>query len=151
MDIRTQPTSDFTRYDLVHLFNIIPIEETYQFYQKAKQYGIPIVLSPIYWDPKEFLINIDTERKDHFLSWWAKTNPMRQEVLDGVDLLLPNGLLEQELLQEDYKLMTPARLIPNGVDPLFTMPIQKNLPNALGLKILSSVLDGSVGAKTNWL
>ena len=119
VDIKTQPTTDFTRYDLVHLFNIIPIEETYQFYQKAKQYGIPIVLSPIYWDPKEFLINIDTERKDHFLSWWAKTNPLRQEVLDGVDLLLPNGLVEQELLQEEYKLMTPARIIPNGVDPLF--------------------------------
>ena len=77
------------------------------------------MLSPIYWDPKEFLINIDSERKDHFLSWWAKTNPLRQEVLDGVNLLLPNGLLEQELLQEDYKLMTPSRLIPNGVDPLF--------------------------------
>ena len=34
VEIKTQPTADFTHYDLVHLFNIIPIEETYQFYQK---------------------------------------------------------------------------------------------------------------------
>lgn len=134
VDIKTQPTSDFTRYDLVHLFNIIPIEETYQFYQKAKKYGIPIVLSPIYWDPKEFLINIDADRKDHFLSWWAKTNDFRQEVLDGVDLLLPNGLVEQELLRDEYKLMTPYRLIPNGVDPIFYYANPEKFIKRFGLK-----------------
>ncbi|NLW56758.1 MAG: glycosyltransferase family 4 protein [Firmicutes bacterium] len=119
VEIKTHPVSDFSKYDLVHLFNIIPIEETYQFYQQAKKYGIPIVLSPIYWDPHEFLINIDSGRKDHFLSWWAKTNQLRQEVLDGVDLLLPNGLVEHQLLVEKYNLITPYRIIPNGVDPVF--------------------------------
>ncbi|HBK67808.1 MAG TPA: glycosyltransferase [Firmicutes bacterium] len=119
VDVKTQPVADFSSYDLVHLFNIIPIEETYQYYHKAKKYGVPIVLSPIYWDPKEFLINIDSERKDHFLSWWAKTNELRQEVLDGVDLLLPNGIVEHQLLVEKYKLVTPYQIIPNGVDPVF--------------------------------
>lgn len=134
VDIKTQPTADFARYDLVHLFNIIPIEETYQFYQKAKAYGIPIVLSPIYWDPQEFLINIDRARKDHFLAWWAQTKPLRQEVLDGVDLLLPNGLVEQELLRKEFKLMTPARLIPNGVDPLFYYANPEKFTKRFGAK-----------------
>ncbi|NLY91069.1 MAG: glycosyltransferase family 4 protein [Firmicutes bacterium] len=134
VEIKTQPTTDFSRYDLVHLFNIIPIEETYQFYQRAKKYGIPIVLSPIYWDPKEFLINIDSDRKEHFLSWWAKTNHLRQEVLDGVDLLLPNGLVEQELLREEYKLVTPYRLIPNGVDPVFYYANPDKFIKRYGLK-----------------
>lgn len=134
VDIKTQPTADFRPYDLVHLFNIIPIEETYHFYQKAKKYGIPIVLSPIYWDPQEFLINIDSDRKDHFLSWWAKTNALRQEVLDGVDLLLPNGLIEQELVREEYKLMTPFRFIPNGVDPIFYYANPEKFIKRYGMK-----------------
>ncbi|NLM37374.1 MAG: glycosyltransferase family 4 protein [Firmicutes bacterium] len=134
VEVKTQPTSDFTGYDLVHLFNIIPIEETYQFYQGAKRYGIPIVLSPIYCDPKEFLVNINNERKDYFLAWWAKTNPLRQEILDGVDLLLPNGLVELELLQKEYKLMTPARFIPNGVDPLFYYANPEKFIRRFGIK-----------------
>ncbi len=134
VEIKTHPVTDFSGYDLVHLFNIIPIEETYQFYQRAKKYGIPIVLSPIYWDPHEFLINIDTARKDHFLSWWAKTNQMRQEVLDGVDLLLPNGQVEHQLLVEQYNLITPYRIIPNGVDPVFYYANPEKFVKRFGLK-----------------
>ncbi len=119
VDVKIQQVSDFSGYDLVHLFNIIPIEETYQYYLRAKKYGIPIVLSPVYWDPREFLINIDSERKEHFLSWWAKTNNFRQAVLDGVDIILPNGEMEHQLLAEQYNLVTPYRIIPNGVDPIF--------------------------------
>jgi glycosyltransferase involved in cell wall biosynthesis len=134
VEIKTNPVTDFSGYDLVHLFNVIPIEETHQFYQRAKRYGIPIVLSPIYWDPHEFLINIDAGRKDHFLSWWAQTNQLRQEVLDGVDLLLPNGLVEHQLLAEQYNLITPYRIIPNGVDPVFYYANPEKFFKRFGLK-----------------
>ena len=49
------PEADLSRYDLVHLFNIIPVEETYRFYRQAKKWNKPVVLTPIYWDPAEFL------------------------------------------------------------------------------------------------
>lgn len=119
VDLITEPVADFSRYDLVHLFNIIPIEETYRFYIQAKKKGIPIVLSPIYWDPTEFLANIDSRKKESFQIWWKKTNYLRQEILDGVDLLLPNGVQEYQLLLDKFHIITPYRIIPNGVDPIF--------------------------------
>lgn len=134
VDVGTSPSIDLSRYDLVHLFNIIPVEETYKFYLNAKKSGVSIILSPIYWDPKEFLTNIDSSRKRTFQIWWEETNPLRQEILDGVDLILPNGVQEYQLLKDKFHIITPYRIIPNGVDPVFYYANPEKFVNRFGLK-----------------
>ena len=119
VEFDSSPEADLSRYDLVHIFNIIPVEETYRFYRQAKKWNKPVVLSPIYWDPAEFLRHIEAEEESAFFDWLESTEHLRQEILDGVDLILPNGRKELQLLVEKYRLITPARVIPNGVDPLF--------------------------------
>ena len=52
--IDNSPQADLAAYDVVHLFNLIPVVETYQFYLNARQQNKKIVLSTIYWDPVEF-------------------------------------------------------------------------------------------------
>ena len=36
VEFDSSPEADLSRYDLVHIFNIIPVEETYRFYRQAK-------------------------------------------------------------------------------------------------------------------
>lgn len=119
VEFDSSPEADLSRYDLVHIFNIIPVEETYRFYRQAKKWNKPVVLTPIYWDPAEFLQHVEAKEKSDFFAWLERTDHLRQEILDGVDLILPNGRQELQLLVDKYRLITPARVIPNGVDPLF--------------------------------
>lgn len=134
VEISALPNPQLDQYDLVHLFNIIPIEETHRFYTNAKKQGIPIILSPIYWDPTEFLTSVQSPKQRSFQEWWIRTNHLRQEVLDGVDLLLPNALEEYLLLKEKFHIITPYRIIPNGVDPIFYYADPRKFVNRYGLK-----------------
>lgn len=109
--------TDLTGFSLVHLFNLIPIEDTYRQFLNARNYSLPIVLSTVYWDPGEYLQN-RPESAD-FQKWWKETMPLRREVLAGVDLILPNSHAELELLQSQFPEMPSATIIPNGADPLF--------------------------------
>ncbi|HOP74595.1 MAG TPA: glycosyltransferase family 4 protein [Bacillota bacterium] len=108
---------DVSGFDLVHLFNTIPIEDTYQQFRNAKRNRAKIVLSTVFWDPAEYL----RYRKDPaaFVSWWEETQVLRQEVLAGVDLILPNSHAELALLRKTYVNLPPAVVIPNGADSSF--------------------------------
>jgi len=111
------PEPDVREFDLVHLFNTIPIEDTYRQYRNAKRNRAKIVLSTVFWDPAEYL----RYRKEPaaFARWWEETQPLRQEVLAGVDLLLPNSHAELALLRKIYDDLPPAVVVPNGVDSSF--------------------------------
>lgn len=104
-------------YDLVHLFNIIPVEETYRQYQNIKRHGKKYVLSTIYWDPREFL-NVSGQAET-FGEWWAKTMPLRREVLKEAALILPNSNLEYEMLKKNFGELPPEIIVPNAADPIF--------------------------------
>ena len=44
-----QDITDFSSYDIIHLFNLSSMGETYKYYKIAKSYK-EHVLSPLYWD-----------------------------------------------------------------------------------------------------
>ena len=120
VEFDSSPEADLSRYDLVHIFNIIPVEETLPFLQAGKKWNKPVVLSPHLLGPGGISPrHIEAEEESAFFDWLESTEHLRQEILDGVDLILPNGRKELQLLVEKYRLITPARVIPNGVDPLF--------------------------------
>lgn len=103
--------------DRVHLFDLIPVEETLRQAAWARQAGKPVALSTIYWDPGEFF--------DHDASgltgreWWERTAPMRRELIAMCDLLLPNSAAETALLVREFGPETASRcvVVPNAVDP----------------------------------
>lgn len=100
--------------DLVHLFNLIPVETTHRAYLTAAAAGVPMVLSPVYWDPAEFLSFWDPG--GGCAAWWRRTENLRREVLAGAGLILPNGAAELACLERTYGPLPPHRLVPNGVD-----------------------------------
>lgn len=108
---------DLHEFDLIHLFNLMPIEETYHFFENAEQYQKKIVLSTIYWDPLEFLRM--SGQMDSFGVWWQKTHPLREKVLAGTCVILPNSQLELELLRQNFARLPQAAIVPNAADAIF--------------------------------
>lgn len=119
LDLSDVGEPDLTGYDLVHLFNIMPVRETYRQFVNAKRQHRKVVLSPIYWDPGEFLRV--TGQTESFGQWWEQTMPLRREIMAGVDLILPNSHSELQALQQLFGELPPAEVVPNGADPLFTV------------------------------
>ena len=50
VNIITSPDQLSKEFDIVHIFNFATFEITERFFEKAKQLGIPIAASTIYWD-----------------------------------------------------------------------------------------------------
>lgn len=53
VDISTLPNPDLRNYDVIHLFNLITLRETYFQCKNAIKYNKPIALSTIYWNMDE--------------------------------------------------------------------------------------------------
>ncbi|MGE5550840.1 MAG: glycosyltransferase family 4 protein [Bacteroidota bacterium] len=119
----TDVLPDLAPYDLIHLFNLMPVEANRAAFEAARDARKPIVLSPIFWDPRKFLERWD--KAGYFLSWWEKTEALRREVLGGVDLILPNAMAELECLRGAYGSLPRHHLVPNGVDITLFQPRPK--------------------------
>ncbi len=119
INVSSEGLTDPALYDLVHLFNIMPVEDTYRQFQNVKSYNKKYVLSTIYWDPYEFL-NVSGQNKT-FGEWWESTMPLRREVLKEAALILPNSKLEYEMLIKKFGELPPTRIIPNAADPIFAV------------------------------
>jgi len=121
--VEAGPLPDLASYDLIHLFNLIPIEATHAALAAAVAAGKPVVLSPIYWDPGEFLAFWDS--LGGFAAWWQRTDRLRRDALAGVRLILPNSAAELECLRRSYGHMPPHVLVPNGVDISLFRPMPR--------------------------
>lgn len=117
--IDNTPDLDLTAFDLIHLFNLIPVAETYEFYRNARRQHKKVVLSPVFWEPEEFF-QVSGE-PEQLKAWWQKTLPLRQEILKGTALILPNSILELEALRKSLGALPPAVVVPNAADQNFIL------------------------------
>ena len=119
---------DPASYDLVHLFNLMPVETTHAAFRTARAAGKPVVLATIFWDPAEFLEIWD--RGGAFAGWWTGTDRLRREVLAGARVILPNSLAELDCLRRAFgPVLPPHVIVPNGVDvSLFRPGLRAALP-----------------------
>ena len=105
-------------YDGIHLFNLIPVEETWRQARIAERLGIPFALSTIYWNIEEYLQK-GGERSASARIWWREAQTIRRLLADNAQILLPNSLAEKELLLKDFgeDLAWKMHIVPNAVDP----------------------------------
>lgn len=114
---RSSPDPDLDGFNLVHLFNLIPVTETYRQFMNAKRQNKPVLLSPVFWNPHEYLEH--DKKLAHYLEWWEKTMPLRRAILDGCALILPNSRMELAMLADTFGRLPQAEIIPNGADRQF--------------------------------
>jgi glycosyltransferase involved in cell wall biosynthesis len=119
VEISCSPEDNLSKYDLIHLFNLMPVDEIYPLFKNALRQKKKIILSPIYWDPTEFLQQ--SNQMESIGLWWEKTMPMREEILNVVDLILPNSGLELEVLKRKFSRLPTAIIVSNGADRVFSL------------------------------
>lgn len=117
VEVSSDSRAKLEKYDLIHLFNTIRIEDTFQFYTNAKKQNKKIVISPIYWN---YIKYIEVNKKTESLHFkWYQQNVLRKEVLENADLVLPSSLIEMKEIQKVLNINFPYMIIPNGVDKIF--------------------------------
>lgn len=124
--VSSNPKENLRDYDIVHLFNTIRISETYDFYKNAKKQGKKTVLSPIYWNYIKYVSPLTERRR---IALWEMSNPLRKEVLEGVDLVLPGAESEMRAIEKDFNMKRSYIVIPNGVDPIFAEKRESSFSN----------------------
>jgi glycosyltransferase involved in cell wall biosynthesis len=141
VDINLEPEPDLMGYDLVHIFNIQTGAYGIRQLLNAKKYGIPVVLSPIYWDKRHielsnkyfiyhrsFLIRF-LASIHNYIPYYILNSPLSfnrrsvfksaSQMLIEADLLLPNSIAELEVLALLFNmpfLRTKTEVVPNGID-----------------------------------
>jgi len=110
--LSTDPNASLSAYDLVHIFNVTRIQESYLFFLNARKQRKKCVVSPIYWNPKSFLQRQEANPRD--LAAWRLAQPMRALVIKECDLLLPNSQSEIAELKRDFRDIAPCQVVPNG-------------------------------------
>lgn len=104
---------DYSDYDVVHLFNLTRISETYEYFWRARRQKKPVVITPIYWDLSKFYHY--TKNTDALRRWEAYA-PFRQEILNGCDAIYPTSNMEKELIGREYGVSLPQTVVYSGID-----------------------------------
>lgn len=152
VDISLELSPDLNGYDLVHLFNITRIHETWMQYKNAKSYNKKIVLSTIHhrksdieeyekkalmgkaklikkiFNNEESIQKFKTlfyviQSKGSFKPFFYQIKNgflnQQKEVIEGVDIVLPNSNMELEAIINDFKFdknKIKYFITPNGVE-----------------------------------
>jgi len=146
VDISLDLEPNLSKYDIVHLFNLTRVQETYQHIINAKRQGKPVVLSTIYWpfDEMEKYGQLGLRKivskiltLDHIESLKAtyryfvqgernkatkhlmlhSYNKMQKFILQNTDYFLPNSQIEMEKIAEHLNFKTNNyTVIPNSID-----------------------------------
>ena len=125
--------------DVVHLFNLTRIHETYLQYRQARNLGLPIVLTPIWHSMREMrrfyswrykspvfpiwyyhaVKELYYAKRSHlpmFLPATLRYRELQREVVMGANAVLPNSQVELDILCSELDIKPPATFI---VPPVF--------------------------------
>ncbi|MDI6644168.1 MAG: glycosyltransferase [Methanobacteriaceae archaeon] len=118
------------KYDLIHFFNTTGrFNDIYNKCKKYKSYGYPIVLSPIYWDSKiiwkyyngyNFKSRFKIYLNRYLSSLMNFIDNKQMSLMKLADILLPNSIIEKELLIKKFGLSkNKFHIVYNAVDKMF--------------------------------
>jgi glycosyltransferase involved in cell wall biosynthesis len=139
VDVSHAYDAALANYDLVHLFNVTRITETYRFLKNAISQSKKIVLSPIYHSLKDMedfyrhryripgfdMVTYLALKEIYYplrsrtgVSLKCVTNYRRtvREVFSNSDMILPNSALEAARFEQELGIAGTVRVIPNATD-----------------------------------
>jgi len=146
IDCHLNPCLD--RYDIVHLFNIVRVHETYLQLINAKKKGKPVALSSIYQNYEELDAHSAMGIKRLLWKRFGKDQrelvktfgrgiysaeqlcaairqlfigfgQQQRYVIENADIILPNSKMEMEAIGHDFGVEPAYLIVPNAVDQMF--------------------------------
>jgi glycosyltransferase involved in cell wall biosynthesis len=104
---------DYSEYDIIHLFNLTRITETYEYYKIAKKCKKPIVITPIYWNLEKYYLY---SKSEIHLAMWNGNKIIRNEIISGCDMIYPSSIKEMELMQNEFGFDNAYIVVYNCID-----------------------------------
>ena len=167
VDVRLTDELDGSwNYDLVHIFNIQSPVESWQTCQLVKSKGLPVALSPIYWNLTEswYWTNHPNLKSvwrvlrtlsgkwgyPVYLRWQRLRSQaseawrIQRQLLLTADVVLPNSYIEATQINKDFGFKKDAVnfvVIPNAIDRYL---FENMSPPSAGLKALLNNVEGFV-------
>lgn len=127
-----QEDYSYNNYDIVHLFDIKSVFDTYKHFKSAYNSKAKIAISPMYFDMSNYYNNIeDIDR----LKLWNSCKVYREEILNKSKLIICNSNYERDSLAKGLKRKGNFKVIHNGIDlefediPLYNFKERYNLDN----------------------
>lgn len=157
VDLSLELRPDLSSYDVVHLFNLTRVQETYIQAENAKKAGKPIVLSTIYWPTEAYEkgaasglrgmlgrhLSVDAMERlkaaGKYVFRGERTEgarylithsfqKMQREILDSSKVLLPNAETEISMIEEYLGFQSDCYVVvPNAVDTASIEAARKDL------------------------
>jgi glycosyltransferase involved in cell wall biosynthesis len=130
VDINNGDITDFSNYDIIHLFNLTRMGETYKYYKQAHRQKKNIVITPIYGNLKKYYA-YKNEADNNKL--WDRSRLYREEILRGSKMIFPNSEIEKQRIIEDFSVNVPCSVIRHGVEieheetPLYNLKARYDL------------------------
>lgn len=132
VDINDGDITDYSIYDIIHLFNLTRMGETYKYYKQAHRQKKNIVITPIYWNLNKYYSHTNNIEN---IKLWDKSKPYREEIIKGCRVIYPNSELEKNILSADFDISLSCNIIHHGVEieheetPLYNFKGRYNLNN----------------------
>ncbi len=132
--VTPEPDIDLSGFDIVHLFHLGRVHESYPHFANARRQDKPVVVSTIYWPRlkgwrRTFMENArnmarsvraqtPTSRRGALTTARIGYRRCLNRIASGSQMLLPNSQAELDLLANEFgrDQKIPARIIPNAVD-----------------------------------
>lgn len=135
VDISTDASPHVEGFDLLHIFNLMCPQETYFQALAAKRRGIPVVLSPIYVDIREYLRRGHTDMKErllgHLPSDWAEAVRILGHSLNGASAKQSLRLIATGFRRAQGRLLSMANvLLPNSHSE--ELRLERDFPESRG-------------------
>lgn len=103
---------DYNKYDIVHLFDIKNIFDTYKHFKLACNCKCNIVVSPMYFNMSRFFEYTNNTAR---VNSWNNCKVYRELVLKRSKLIICNSLYEKELITKDFDVKGKIITVYNGV------------------------------------
>ena len=131
----------WNEFDVFHNFNIH--RDNHQFVKKAKESGLPVALSTIYWPSLKHALfwNRGTKRKamgfasELLNKFGSLSNTRVSKIVKSANMLLPNSKAEAAVLQKQFGVLAEKiHVVPNGVEKRFKKAEPKLFEEKTGLR-----------------
>lgn len=130
VDVHTDYRINLNKYDIIHIFNTIRIKESYEFMKYAILNNKKTVLTPIYWDLRNYFKQTKQKEK---IDYWNCNEKKRKFLFDNCDVYLPHCKGEAELIIKNYNTFSKYEIVSYGVDEKYLMGVKYYLKNKYGI------------------
>lgn len=103
---------DYGKFDIVHLFDVKNIFDTYTHFKRASNYKCNIVVSPMYFNMSRFFEYTNNISR---VNSWNNCKAYRELILKKSKLIMCNSNYERELIARDFGVRGKVITVHNGV------------------------------------